>query len=283
MSTVVQVTYRPQIPFGLVGMPADGLNAADDSKTVETAAGIGFGLVVTQGAREDGIVVGGAANPIGLTMRDVTLVRSPIDPLSSALAPLDVYPQWSNAAIRQRGHIWVMSTATVNPGDPLYYNTATGALGAAGGQFAAGAVTFSGQPQAGQTVVLNGTTVTFVASGATGLQVNLGPTLGDTLTALANFVNGSADANLTLLTVRADPPSPGGAGQGSGANTLLVSSKAAGVAGNAYTLAAGTAPDTVSGATLAGGAAAGVAIPYAFWLSPAIAGQLARVSLAIQR
>jgi hypothetical protein len=282
MSTVVQSTYRPQIPYGLVGMPADGINASDDSKTVETVAGIGFGLVVSQGAREDGIVVGGAANPIGLTMRDVTLARSPIDPLSSVLAPIDVYPQWSNAAIRSRGHIWVLATATVNPGDTLFYNAATGALGGAGGQTAAGTVTFSGQPQDGQTVVLNGTTVTFKNVPAAG-QVLIGPTLGDTISNLANLVNGSADVNLINLTTQAYPPSPGGSGQGSGANTLLVAAKTPGVGGNAYTLAAGTAPDTVSGATLAGGAAVGVAIPSAYWLSPAIAGQLARVSLAIQR
>jgi hypothetical protein len=281
MTTVVQTTYRPQIPFGLVGLPADGINASDDSKTVETVTGIGFGLAVSQGAREDGIIVGGSTF-IGLTMRDITLVRSPIDPLSSALAPLDVYPQWSNAAIRSRGHLWVMALGTVNPGDPLYYNTASGGLGPAGGQQAIGSVVFAAQPQDGQTVVLNGTTVTFKNSPTAG-QVQLGPTLGDTLVNLANLVNGSADANLTLLTVRADPPSPGGSGQGSGANTLLVASKAFGTAGNAYTLAPGTAQDTVSGATLSGGAAAGTAIPSGFWLSPAIAGQLARVSLAIQR
>lgn len=286
MTTVVQTTYRPQIPFGLVGMPSDGLNHADDSKLVETVAGIGFGLAVGQGAREDGIVVGGSATSfIGLTMRDITLVRSPIDPLSSVLAPIDVYPQYSNAAIRQRGHMWVMAAATVNPGDPLFFNGATGVLSTTGGQSASGTVTFSTQPLDGQTVVLNGSTVIFKNTPGGALQTQIGPTLGDTILNLANYVNASADANLVLLGARADPPSPGGAGQGSGANTLIVTSRTNnGTAGNAYTLAVGTVPGvTVSGATLAGGAAAGIAVPSGYWLSPAIAGQLARVSLAIQR
>lgn len=284
MTTVVQTTYRPQIAFGLVGMPADGMPHGDASRVVETAAGIGFGLVVSQGVRDVGCIIGGT-NVLGLTMRDTTLVRSPIDPLSSTLAPVDIIPQWANASIRSQGHLWVQAGGTVSAGDGLFYSTTTGALsgGATGLFFASGSVVFSSQPQAGQTVVLDGTTVTFVASGATGNQVNLGPTLGDTIVALAAMVNASADVNLTLLSTQAYPPSPGGAAQGSGANTLLVTSKAGGVAGNAYTLAAGTAPVTVSGATLAGGATAGTAINGAYWLSAAIAGQLAKVSLGIQR
>jgi hypothetical protein len=273
------------MPAGLVGMASDGLNHADDTKVVETAAGIGFGLAVGQGTKEDGCIVGGpVAGFIGLTMRDITLVRSPIDPLSNTLAPIDVYPQYANAAIRQRGHMWVLATSTVNPGDPLYYNTTTGALGGQTGQSAGGTVTFSVNPTNGQTLILNTTPITFSDTPTAG-QVKIGPTLGDTLVNLANIVNASADTNLTLLRVAADPASPGGAGQGSGANTLIVTAKTAGTAGNAYTLStAGTLPGiTISGGQLTGGAAAGALVPYGYWLSPAIAGQIARVSVAIQR
>ncbi len=284
MTTVVQTTYRPQQRAGLVGMPADGTMASDDTRIVETSTGIGFGLAVSQGTGANGCVLGGG-NFVGISMIDVSLVRSPIDPLSSVLANVDTYPQYSNCAIRSRGHIWVLAQANVNPGDALFYNPTNGGFcSAAGGEAAYGSLVFSAQPVDGNTLVIDGTTVTFKASGATGAQSNIGATLGDTITNLAAVLNGSADVNLVLMSYRAEPPSPGGAGQGSGANTLLIASKALGVAGNAYTLNAGTTPGvTLSGATLSGGVASGTAVPSGYWLSAAIAGQLAKVSLAIQR
>jgi hypothetical protein len=262
-------------------MPSDGMPHADGTRVVETPAGIGFGLAVSQGAKETGCVLGGATNFIGLTVRDITLVRSPIDPLASGLAPLDVYPQYSNAGIRSRGHIWVMAGADVNPGDPLFYSAGSGVFGATGGVSGIGSLTFAGQPAVGDTITIQGSAVSFVASGATGLQSNIGATLGDTVANLAKVLNASADANLVLLAYAADPPTP--VGGGSGANKILVASKLPGVAGNAYTLATNSSVVTLSGATLSGGVATGVAVPSGFWLSAAIAGQLAKVSLAIQR
>src|SRR5208282_4026918 len=71
---------------------------------------------------------------------------------------------------------------------------------AKGGVKASGTITFGVQPTTGDSIKINGTTVTFVTSGATGNQVNLGANLAATLTALATFLNGSADTNLVKAT-----------------------------------------------------------------------------------
>ncbi len=282
MTTVVQTSYRPYQRVGLVGMPADGTMASDDTRIVEPAGGIAFGLAVGQGTTERGCVLGGSATSfLGISMIDVTLVRSPIDPLGNTLAALDTYPQYANCAIRSRGHIWVLAGANVAAGDAAYFSATTGALSGSTGAAATGSVSFSTNPTDGQTVVLNGTTVTFKNTPGAG-QVQIGATLYDTINNLVALVNGSADVNLTLLKLASGDGSQQTPVTGA-ANTVLVASKAAGTAGNAYTLAAGTSGATVSGGTLAGGAAAGIAIPSGYWLSAAVAGQLAKVSLAIQR
>jgi len=285
MSTVVQRTYRPQQAAGLAGLIVDETRASVSTYQCGTSAGIGFGLAVSQGSGSDTqAVIGGASKFIGLTVRDVTLDGLPIDPLLDAIAPVDTYQQYANMAVMHTGHMWVVAHAIVAAGDALFYASADGTLSnSASGEAAFGYIDFTTNPVAGNTVTLQGSAISFVASGATGLQANIGATLGDTLVNLAAMQNASADTNLVLLTTRAYPPSPGGAGQGSGAYRLMVSSKAVGVAGNAYTLATNVPGATVSGATLAGGAAAAIAITGGFWLSNAITGDLAQVSLGIQR
>lgn len=287
MSTVLQQTYRPQIAPFLLGLIIDENDAETLTKVCNTAAGIPFGVAVSQDTVDKNCVLGGTKF-IGLTQRDKSLALAAIDPLSlnDTPNPLDAYGQWTNVSIMTRGRIAVRAGANVSAYDSLFYDTTTGLLtNSASGASASGSITFSSQPADGQTVTINGgtnTVVTFKTSGATGNQVNIGPTLGDTIVALAAFLNGSADANIVLMKYAADPPSPGGSGQGSGANKLLASVKAVGVAGNAYTLATNVPGATVSGATLSGGTAAATAITGARWYTSALAGQLAVVSLGVQ-
>jgi hypothetical protein len=63
------------------------------------------------------------------------------------------------------------------------------------GNCAPGSVTFSAPPVTGSSITLNGTSVGFVTSGATGLQVNIG-SVAATLASLLTLLNASADANL---------------------------------------------------------------------------------------
>lgn len=59
---------------------------------------------------------------------------------------------------------------------------------------------YNGQPSAGDTFTLNGTTVTYVASGATGNQINIGGSLATTLRNTNTFLNASADAQISKCT-----------------------------------------------------------------------------------
>lgn len=60
-------------------------------------------------------------------------------------------------------------------------------------------VEFLAIPTAGDTITLNGTTITFVASGASGNQCNIGASIQATIQNLEDAINGSSDANLLKL------------------------------------------------------------------------------------
>jgi hypothetical protein len=107
---------------------------------------------------------------------------------------------------------------------------------------AVGNIVFNTQPAAGETLTVNGTAITFIASGApVGNQVVLGADVGHTAQATLAFLNASQDANLSASTYWMV------------GNTIWVAARAAGTAGNSYTLATNSTHIAVSGATLQGG------------------------------
>jgi hypothetical protein len=111
---------------------------------------------------------------------------------------------------------------------------------------ASGNITFSAQPAANSTLTLNGVTWTFVTSGATGNQTNIGANLQATLQALATNLNASVSGSLDVATYT------------SNATQLIITYLTGGTGGNAYTLvASGSSNGTVSGGTLTGGTAIG--------------------------
>lgn len=285
MSTVVQRTYRPQIAPAVAGLVANMLEASIRSKNVETAAGIGFGLAVSQGTADNGCVLGGSAF-IGVTVRDATLGLAPVNPLSDTPNTVDKYGQYTSAAVLSRGDIWVVAGMNVAAGNAASYNTTTGAFSTGtSGTAATGTITFTQQPAANDNIVIDSHTITFKASGAVAAsdEVNIGPTLGDTIANIVALITGNASSNWGNVHATAYPPSPGGAGQGSGANELHVAAQAAGTAGNAYTLTAGTTTGaTASASTLLGGTASTTAITGGRWATSAKAGELAILSLGLQ-
>lgn len=123
----IQTEYTEQMQ-----PPSPGTVAGSDygSKTgiVETAAGIGFGLAISQGSLSDkGVVIGGAlAGFLGISIRDVTAKPAASDP--------DKYLQYDNLGYINRGQIWALAGAAVAAGDPVYYNATTGALSNTGGE-----------------------------------------------------------------------------------------------------------------------------------------------------
>lgn len=112
---------------------------------------------------------------------------------------------------------------------------------------AVGSIVFALNPVNNSTITLNGTAITFVAGAAVGSQVHIEATLAETLASLEDFLNASADAQLVKFeySISADD------------TTLLLKAAAAGVSGNALTIAASVA--TPSGATLAGGSGTSIA------------------------
>src|SRR5262252_2370222 len=120
----LQSTYPRYQPVAQNGMLADEVNWDGDSRIVETAAGIGFGLAVSQGTNDDGCVIGGSA-PVGVTCGDATL------PQAVGLTT-DKYSQYDVAGVLTKGDIWVNCYASVTPATAVVFEAATGKFGIAG-------------------------------------------------------------------------------------------------------------------------------------------------------
>jgi len=122
----------------------------------------------------------------------------------------------------------------------------TGAVPAAR---AFGVISFAGQPANGNTITFNGQVITFVNSGATANQSNIGANLNATINNLVGVLNGHASSNINVARYA-----------NSGGTQVTIGYKTAGAAGNAYTLARVGANITVP-ATLSNGSNAGV-VPW---------------------
>jgi len=122
----VQTSYSRYLTVAQNGMKASAINWTVDTRIVETSAGIGFGLAVSQGSVSDrGCILGGSAF-VGVTHVDITL------PASTQLT-VDKYAHYDNAAIMVTGDLWVVTEDAVTAGEAVYYNTSTGQLGHSGG------------------------------------------------------------------------------------------------------------------------------------------------------
>jgi hypothetical protein len=97
-------------------------------------------------------------------------------------------------------------------------------------------------PVAATTITLNGTTWTFVASGAVGPQTNIGANAAATMTTLVTNLNASADAQVAKNTYAA-----------LSGTILQITSKTAGPTNNGYTLATNVAGGSVSPGGMTGG------------------------------
>lgn len=117
------------------------------------------------------------------------------------------------------------------------------AYGVGGAVQATGAIQFTVNPSASSTIVLNGTTVTFVASGAGANEVNIGADLDATLANLLTVLRASTDTQLVKFTYAIH------------GYTLLLTAATGGTAGNSLTTVTTVVGATASGATLTGGAA----------------------------
>ncbi len=120
------------------------------------------------------------------------------------------------------------------------------------GLAATGSYLFSAQPVNNSILTVNGQAITFVTGTPIANQVKIGTTLSDTIANAVIALNASVVAGVAAATYSADLAG----------TTILIVHDTIGVAGNAFTIVAGSAPATnatASGATLTGGAATG---PY---------------------
>jgi diphthamide biosynthesis methyltransferase len=111
---------------------------------------------------------------------------------------------------------------------------------------ASGTITYSAPTVAGDTIIINGVTLTAVASGATGLQYNVGATATIQAANLVNAINNGVSALISSTVVAT-----------SALGVVTLTAVQAGIVGNAITTAKGVdtgAVVTVSGARLTSGA-----------------------------
>jgi hypothetical protein len=95
------------------------------SRSVETEAGIGFGVAVGRGTDKADQIVLGTSSFVGITVRSLDREGT-----SDAI----LYKETETAGVMRNGYVWVTCPAGCNPGDAVKYTTATGVLdaGAAG-------------------------------------------------------------------------------------------------------------------------------------------------------
>jgi len=118
----VQTTYTGTIQPGVEGEIATMMDDDDVTTCIaETAAGIGFGRAVSEGANARGAVLGGATKFIGLSVRDITLV-------AQQSQTVDLYQRYSNMNVMIEGDMWVRPVAAVTHGSPATYDSTTGQL-----------------------------------------------------------------------------------------------------------------------------------------------------------
>lgn len=105
----VQTTYNTEQRKAVAGMIADMTAKTLVSRTVEDAAGIGFGKAVSQGAADFGCLAfdGSPASILGITVRERSV-------------DADKFEQYDSARVMLKGAIWVVATVAVDAGDPVY-------------------------------------------------------------------------------------------------------------------------------------------------------------------
>lgn len=118
----VQTTYSEDIAKGYAGMIANGETSNRISRTIEDAAGIGFGLPAYRGTGDHGCTgtVGTLATFLGFSIAHQALGLTDT-------ADTDLYPQYENVAILTSGAIYVEITGAVTDGAAITIGTGAGA------------------------------------------------------------------------------------------------------------------------------------------------------------
>lgn len=114
------MVYKAEMDAGVAGAIVNTENKNIISRTVETDAGIAFGVPVVQGANDKGIRVSKASDSkfVGITVLDRTATD----------LEGDGFVKFESARVLDRGVIWVTVSEAVNAGDAVAVTVATGAF-----------------------------------------------------------------------------------------------------------------------------------------------------------
>jgi hypothetical protein len=112
--TILQNSYSETVANGYAGMIANGETGNRISRTVEDAAGIGFGLAAFRGSGDNGVTatIGTAATFVGFTIavQGQGLVSG---------ETVDLYQQYDSAGVLTGGAIYVDVVGAVTDGAAL--------------------------------------------------------------------------------------------------------------------------------------------------------------------
>jgi hypothetical protein len=116
---ILQNSYTETVAKGYPGMIANGETSNRITRTVETSAGIGFGVPVYRGSDDQGVVstVGTLATFMGWTVATSTLVAS---------ADADEYQQYDNATIITSGAVYIAVKGAVTDGAAITVGAGAG-------------------------------------------------------------------------------------------------------------------------------------------------------------
>ena len=122
----VQTTYTQYINAGQVGMPSTEFRWDIDTRLAEdpAAAGIGFGLAVSQGTLH-----GDRSACLGLLSGQVLVGVTVADQSLSTLVFTDKYSDGDNMGVMVKGDIWVAVENAVTPETQVFFNNSTGQFG----------------------------------------------------------------------------------------------------------------------------------------------------------
>jgi hypothetical protein len=117
----LQTTYSDTIAKGFPGMIANGETSSRITRTVETAAGIGFGVPVYRGTGDHGCTntVGTLATFLGWTIATAAQALT-------AGQDADEYAQYDSAAIITLGAIYITVTGAVTDGAAITVGAGAG-------------------------------------------------------------------------------------------------------------------------------------------------------------
>lgn len=116
-----QTSYSIKQPVAYAGMIYAQAPHDIVSKSVETVAGIGFGVAVSRGTDKDRQIVLGGTAFTGITIRS-------LDKEGAASTAAVKWNETETAGVMRSGYIWAICPSGCNPGDKVNYVNATGVI-----------------------------------------------------------------------------------------------------------------------------------------------------------